>query len=68
MKRFFQFTELVKESRESVRHKSLEQTIKQSYIIKRSSGDWSSDEDDMDRESENESDDKSVYICTGIPI
>jgi hypothetical protein len=68
MKRFFQLTELVKESRESVRRKSLEQTIKKSYIIKRSSGDWSSDDDDMDRESENESDDESVYICTGIPI
>jgi hypothetical protein len=68
MKRFFQLTELVKESRDSARRKSLEQTIKQSYVVKRSSGDCSSDDDEMDRDSENESDDESVYICTGIPI
>ena len=68
MKCFFQVTELVKESRESARRKSLEQTIKQSYVIQRSSGDWSSDDDEVDRDSEDDSDDESVYICTGIPI
>ena len=69
MRRFVELTKIVEDSRAHGRRRSLEQRIKDSYVIRRSNGrgDEEEEEDDDD-DDDYDSDSEPVFVCTGIPI
>ena len=67
MRRFVELTKVVEDSRAHGKRMSLEQRIKDSYVMRRTNG-GGDEEDDDDDDDDYDSDSEPVIVCTGIPI